>query len=140
MSLYAVTVAGRTYTVRALARRGSVITFEIEGQEYSSVIKPHTQVASAPVTVAPILDERESTTTSSARATAQSEVKAPLPGIISDMKVKVGDTISAGATLLVIEAMKMENPIKAPRDGVIKTVEVKKGQDVQHGALLITLE
>lgn len=138
MSLYSVTIEGESYTVRVLARRGAVLTFEINGIEHSATIKPGPALSRA--TVTPILDNREATAAAGGRVIAQSEVKAPLPGIISDVKVQVGDPVRAGATLIVIEAMKMENPIKAPRDGVIKTVEVKKGQDVQHGALLVTLE
>lgn len=140
MSLYSVTIEGESYTVRALARRGSVITFEIDGKEYSSAIQTPPRAPLSRIFVTPLGDDRESTSATSARSSVQSDVKAPLPGIVSDVKVAVGDKVTAGATLVVIEAMKMENPIKAPRDCVIKTVEIKKGQDVQHGAVLITLE
>ena len=64
-------------------------------------------------------------------------VKAPMPGLIIDLRVKAGDQVKAGDSLLVLEAMKMENVIKAPGDAVVKTVKVKKGDSVEKNQLLI---
>jgi biotin carboxyl carrier protein len=141
MSLFTVTVEGRAYTVQVIARQGSLLTFEVDGRQYSAAIPARPSSVTSRTSIVPVTGERRARTdAASAHGSAQPEVKAPLPGIISDVKVKAGDTVKTGSTLLVIEAMKMENPIKAPRDCVIKSVEVKKGQDVQHGAVLITLE
>jgi pyruvate carboxylase subunit B len=63
-----------------------------------------------------------------------------MPGIVSDIKIAQGATITAGDTLLVIEAMKMENPIKSPRGGTVKELLVKKGQEVAAGATLLVFE
>ena len=67
------------------------------------------------------------------------EVKAPMPGNILDVKVKAGDSVKAGDTLLILEAMKMENEISAPQDGTIASVNVRKGDVVNSGDLLITM-
>ena len=64
-------------------------------------------------------------------------VKAPMPGLIIDLKVKVGDTVTTGDVLLILEAMKMENILKATGDGVVKEVKVKKGDSVEKGHVLI---
>ncbi len=64
-------------------------------------------------------------------------VKAPMPGLIIDLKVKAGDTVSTGDVLLILEAMKMENILKATGDGVVKEVKVKKGDSVEKGHVLI---
>jgi biotin carboxyl carrier protein len=66
-------------------------------------------------------------------------IKAPMPGLIVDLRVKDGDVVKAGDPLLVLEAMKMENIIKSPGDGLIKKVNVKKGDRVEKGQLLIEL-
>ena len=66
-------------------------------------------------------------------------VKAPMPGNILDVKVKAGDSVKAGDTLLILEAMKMENEISAPQDGTIASVNVRKGDVVNSGDLLITM-
>lgn len=60
-------------------------------------------------------------------------IVSPLPGVVSDLKVAVGDTVNPGSVLLVLEAMKMENEIYAPSEGVVKEVYVELGQQVSHG-------
>ncbi len=64
-------------------------------------------------------------------------VKAPMPGLIIDMRVKPGDAVKAGDPLLILEAMKMENIIKAAGDGTVKLVKVKKGDSVEKGQVMI---
>ena len=66
-------------------------------------------------------------------------VKAPMPGNILDVKVKAGDSVKAGDTLLILEAMKMENEISAPQDGTMASVNVRKGDVVNSGDLLCTM-
>jgi biotin carboxyl carrier protein len=64
-------------------------------------------------------------------------VKAPMPGLIIDLKVKAGDTVKAGDHLLILEAMKMENILKSPGDAVVKNIKVKKGDSVEKGQVLM---
>lgn len=64
-------------------------------------------------------------------------VKAPMPGLIIDLKVKDGDEVKAGDALLILEAMKMENIIKSPGDGVVRKVCIKKGDSVEKNQVLI---
>jgi biotin carboxyl carrier protein len=64
-------------------------------------------------------------------------IKAPMPGLVIDMKVKVGDSVKAGDPLLILEAMKMENIIKSPGDATIKNIKTKKGDSVEKGQVLI---
>jgi biotin carboxyl carrier protein len=64
-------------------------------------------------------------------------IKAPMPGLIIDLKVKPGDVVKAGDQLLILEAMKMENIIKAPGEGTVKTVKAKKGDSVEKNQVLI---
>ena len=66
-------------------------------------------------------------------------VNAPMPGNILDVRVKPGDSVKAGDTLLILEAMKMENEISAPQDGTVASVDVRKGDVVDSGTLLCTM-
>lgn len=68
------------------------------------------------------------------------EIKAPMPGLILDIAVKVGQEVQEDDTLLILEAMKMENVITSPRSGVIKSVSVKQGDAVDKNQLLIEFE
>lgn len=68
------------------------------------------------------------------------DVKAPMPGLVLKLAVKEGEKVAAGAPLLILEAMKMENVIKADADGTVKSVFAKEGQAVDKGQLLIEME
>jgi len=67
-------------------------------------------------------------------------IKAPMPGLILELQVKAGDKVKENDTLLILEAMKMENIITSPRDGIIKSISVKKGDAVEKNQLLIEFE
>lgn len=71
---------------------------------------------------------------------AAGDVIAPMPGLILDIMVAAGDTVSAGDSLLILEAMKMENVIKAEADGIVKTVALIKGDTVDKNQLIIEME
>lgn len=65
------------------------------------------------------------------------EVKAPMPGLILDIKISPDQSVKKGDPLLILEAMKMENVIKSPVDGQIKSIKVKKGDNVEKNAVLV---
>lgn len=67
-------------------------------------------------------------------------IKAPMPGLILEISVEVGQEVKENDPLLILEAMKMENSILSPRNGVIKSVTMSKGAAVEKGALLIEFE
>ena len=74
-----------------------------------------------------------------APASGKSGVKSPLPGVILDIKVNVGDAVKKGQTIIILEAMKMENNINAECDGTVTAVHVNKGDSVREGAMLVTI-
>ncbi len=74
-----------------------------------------------------------------AGSTAPGNIVAAMPGTILDVHVSEGDTVTRGQSLLVLEAMKMENDIMAPSDGVVKAINVTKGASVNSGDLLMVI-
>ena len=90
----------------------------------------------APATPAPEPSKPQATANVPAGGTP---VKAPLPGIINDIKVAVGDQVKSGQVLLILEAMKMENEITAEQDGVISAISVSTGDSVMEGTVLLTI-
>ncbi|EON75482.1 biotin/lipoyl attachment protein [Lunatimonas lonarensis] len=71
------------------------------------------------------------------RSSLHSDIKAPMPGLILKIPVTIGQSVAKGDTLLVLEAMKMENVIKSPQDGTIKAITVSQGQSVEKNQLLV---
>jgi len=67
-------------------------------------------------------------------------IRAPMPGLVVRVAVEPGQQVDAGAGLVVVEAMKMENELRAPGAGVVAAVHVAPGQVVERGAALVTLE
>ncbi|TDT62766.1 biotin/lipoyl-containing protein [Fonticella tunisiensis] len=76
---------------------------------------------------------------SSAPGSGGETVKAPMPGNILDVYVKVGDHVKRGQVLMILEAMKMENEIVSPVDGKVLSVGVSKGQAVNPGEVLVQI-
>ena len=72
-----------------------------------------------------------------ASAGSHKEIKAPMPGLILDIKVAPGDVVKKGDVLVILEAMKMENSIKSPGDGLVKIVKVELKQSVEKNQVLI---
>jgi len=68
------------------------------------------------------------------------ELKAPMPGVVLDIKVKEGDCIKKEDSLVILEAMKMENVLTSPMDGVVSSIEVKEKETVEKNTLLIKFE
>jgi len=66
-------------------------------------------------------------------------LKSPLPGIVVDIKVKVGDVVKKGDAVVILEAMKMENVLQAPMDGTVQEIGVNPGDSVLEGVTLITI-
>ncbi len=67
-------------------------------------------------------------------------IKAPMPGLVLELKVNKGDEVKAGYPLLILEAMKMENVIKSDQDGTIKRIEVQEKETVEKNQVLIEFE
>jgi biotin carboxyl carrier protein len=129
MSRYTITVDGSSFEVEFKSRVGSLMTFTVDGQEYQVDIAP---------TAASQCTPKATKRTSTDRRAAATDLKAPMPGIVSEVKVAPGAEVKAGDILVVIEAMKMENPLKATSDAVVDTVRVQKGQEVSAGEILVT--
>ena len=95
--------------------------------------------AVTPQATAPAAQTAAQTTTASAPQGKGEVVTAPLPGVILDIKVKVGDAVKAGQTVAVLEAMKMENEIESTASGTVTAVNAGKGDSVLEGAAIITI-
>ena len=68
------------------------------------------------------------------------DIKAPMPGLVLSINVAEGDEVKKGDSVLILEAMKMENVLKSPTDGKVKAVKVNQGQNVEKNQLMIVFE
>lgn len=110
-------------------------SYEVEVEE----INGQTAATAKPAAPAPVSVKQEAPAPAPAPAAGGETVTAPMPGNILDVKVKPGDAVKAGATLLILEAMKMENEILAPSDGTVRSVNVIKGATVNSGDVLCVI-
>lgn len=72
--------------------------------------------------------------------TGEAIIKAPMPGLVRGVNVKVGDTVTARQGVVILEAMKMENELRTPRAGVVREVRVKAGDTVEQGQVLVVVK
>lgn len=104
------------------------VLFTVSGKEIEATIKDGYDQ---------LVDELGFTTES---AVVIKDINAPMPGLVLDILVTVGDVVEVGSQLIILEAMKMENVLKSQGEGVIKEIKINKGDAVEKGQLLIVLE
>ncbi|MDE6418619.1 MAG: biotin/lipoyl-binding protein [Duncaniella sp.] len=144
MKEYKYRINGTLYTVKVGDIEDNVAKVEVNGMPY----KVELEKAQQPVTIvqkprpsaAPRTDTGAKVIAKPQAATSGYQVKAPLPGVVMNIPVKVGDTVKASDTVLVLEAMKMENAIHAGQDGRVAAINVAVGDSVLDGTVLVTLE
>ena len=88
----------------------------------------------------PAASNDEAETTSAANVNTANAIKAPLPGVVTEIKVAVGDEVKVGDTVVVLEAMKMANNIEAEKDGKVTAICVKQGESVLEDSPLVVVE
>jgi biotin carboxyl carrier protein len=117
-------------------------SYEVDVEEIGGVPSaPVAPRAAAPRAAAPAAAPKAAPKAAAkAPVAGGSQVNAPMPGTIFDIKVNEGDTVAAGDVVLVLEAMKMENEISAPVDGTIAQIRVKTGDSVNGGDVMIVIE
>ena len=128
-------------TVAHVTVNGVKYDVEIEGGKAKPVSKP--QVIAAPETTGLSVTPKTPIATKPAAVAAPAagyKVTCPLPGTVLSIAVKEGDSVAAGQTVAVLEAMKMENNIDAERGGVVKQVLVSAGATVMEGDVLLVIE
>ncbi len=144
MKDYKYIINGNEYNVTIGEIEGNIANVEVNGTAYKvemperveapkPVARPVARPAAAPAAAAPAARP-------AAGGSGKAAVKSPLPGVILDIKVNVGDTVKRGQTVLILEAMKMENNINADKDGKVTAINVKAGESVLEGTDLIVIE
>ncbi len=112
----------------------------VNGKAYDVAVE---ELDAGPAPLAPVAPAATAAPTAPAApiapAASGTPVKAPMPGLIVNVKVNVGDTVKSGQPVVILEAMKMENDVVAPVDGTITSVAVKKGDNVGANAVLVTI-
>ena len=86
------------------------------------------------------VDVRDLEAMSPRHRSGDGRLKAPIPGLISRYLVRVGDQVTAGQPIVILEAMKMENEVRAPMNGRVEAIHVKAGETVTRGTLLVEIE
>lgn len=157
MGKYNFRINGHDYQVDVNSVEGGIADVTVNGTDYKveladavpapaqQAARPAPQAVSTgapavtPQTTAQATQPAAQTATASAPLGKGEVVTAPLPGVILDIKVKVGDVVKAGQTVAVLEAMKMENEIEATASGTVTAVNAGKGDSVLEGAAIITI-
>ena len=142
MKEYNYKIKGVSYNVKINGIEESVAKVEVNGIEFDVDLekpvaqpKPVVRAVAAPVKTIEAPKEAQEAVEAGVLA-----VRAPLPGTVNEIKVTVGQEVKMGETVVVLEAMKMENNIDAERGGKVLEVKVAKGDTVMEGAILVTIE
>ena len=145
MKEYKLKINGNDYAVTVNEVDGSVAEVEVNGTPFKVEFEKPVKKAAAPVakpvakSAAPAPAAAPVAKPAAAAGGAGTAVTSPLPGVILDVCVKEGDAVKRGQTVMVLEAMKMENAIEATADGTVTAIKVGKGDSVLEGAPLVII-
>ena len=137
MKKFKFTIRGNEYEVHINSFEDNIAEIDVNGSVYK------VELEQVKTTKTPKLVRSKPVPTKETKpkpAAGLSKIEAPLPGTIFKVNVKEGDTVKKGQTILVLEAMKMENNILAEKDGVINKVHVVEGDSVLQGDILAEIE
>ena len=153
MKKYQYKVKGVDYEVEIAEVVGNIATVNVNGIPFEVELQKPINAAKHPSMNAPKVEAPKPVVskpavtaapkpqpTANAPVGAGTPLKAPLPGTITDVKVAVGQQVNVGDTVIVLEAMKMQNNIEAETAGTVKSVLVKAGDTVMEGSVLLTIE
>ena len=141
-------INGAAYRVIVNKAEGNTIELEVNGTPFTveleqktnpltGIKRPNPEAAPAPT---PKSASTPLVTRPAEEQTKSTAIQSPLPGVILDIRCKEGDIVKKGQTLMVLEAMKMENNILANANGKITQILVQKGDSVLEGAELVVIE
>ena len=146
MKEYKYKINGNLYNVVIGDIEDNIAHVEVNGTHYTVEMEKKPKAAPAPKPAARPVAKPAAAPAPAASAPAskpaagKSGVKSPLPGVILDIKVKEGDEVKKGQTVIILEAMKMENSINADKDGKVTAINVSKGESVLEGTDLVIIE
>ncbi len=139
MKKFKFTISGDDYDVHIQDMEDNVATIEVNGTKYEVEVKSEVKHSKTPQLVRKPVVQQPGEGQIKKSATSGHTIKAPLPGTILKLNVREGDAIKAGQSLLVMEAMKMENQVMAEKDGVVSALKVKEGDAVLQDDVLIEI-
>ncbi|MEN8223730.1 MAG: biotin/lipoyl-containing protein [Bacteroidota bacterium] len=139
MKNFKFTIKGHNYEVDVKSLEGSIAEIEVNGTLYEVEIHAEKRASKTPTLVRKEIPRAKDAHKIKKNAAVQM-IKAPLPGTIMHVKVKEGDEVKRGTTLLVYEAMKMENKLLAEKGGVVRSVKVMVGDSILQGDVLLEIE
>ncbi len=142
MKKFDFSVSGNKYSVEIKEFEDSMATIVVNGTVYEVELHEEKKsvVSKTPKLVRKTVTNAPGEGAVPQKATGAGALKAPLPGNIFKINVAVGDSVSKGDTLVVMEAMKMENNVLAEKDGVVKNIKVAVGDAVLQNDILIEFE
>lgn len=142
MKEYKYTIDGKEYMVTIGEITDNVAQVTVNGEVFNVEMEPEQEPEKKKVVLGQPASEKkdEGEATPAANVNAANAVKAPLPGVITDIKVAVGDQVKKGDVVIVLEAMKMANNLEAESDGTVTAICVKMGENVLEDAPLVVIE
>lgn len=135
MKEYKYIINGKEYAVCVGERNNGVTSVTVNGEAYDVALVPEPKKEKKVVVKAPTVTPK-----SGEKDDLQDALRSPLPGTIVDIPITVGKEVKEGDTLIVLEAMKMDNNLTAERDGKVKAILVNEGDAVKENTPLVTFE
>ena len=143
MKEYKYTINGNKYEVVISDITENIATLTVNGEQYTVEMEKQAEPEKPKPVVRKTTETAESSDGGSSAAAASgagTAIKAPLPGVITDIPVEVGQEVAVGDTVIVLEAMKMANALQAEKAGKVSAIVVKVGQSVMEDEALVYIE